>query len=274
MTRASHSKVHFYIAGITFVVTLILLAVMIVRAEALVRLNIFGNLWFIILLIIGFTASVALFALFKSRAEYERKTPNEKLTLGGPAVLMLCVVVLGITTAPHPLTRFELTIFLDSENGQGSIPFEKEDALLLELGGDRRGKKVAPDGEVKFSGIPSDWYGKTVPVILKADRFELTPESTTVKLDTESKHLAVRPKMEQLRVIVINEKGHPLPNARIRISDKSAVTDEDGQAGFSMPSNLPEHELTATITLSGYKTWHGRATLGSNPLKVILEKEE
>lgn len=108
------------VALISLLFGLAVLAVLLFQAERLVRLGLIGNLWYVLLLLIGLAAAVALFALFKSYARYSGKVLNGTLELGGPAVLMLLVVVLGFSRVPAPVAAFDVTVFVRGEADIGA----------------------------------------------------------------------------------------------------------------------------------------------------------
>lgn len=100
------------VALISLLFGLSVLALMLFQAERLVRLGLIGNLWYVLLLLIGLAAAVALFALFRSYARYSGKVLDGTLELGGPPVLMLVVVVLGFWRVPAPVAAFDVTVFV------------------------------------------------------------------------------------------------------------------------------------------------------------------
>jgi len=198
------------VAAVGLVVTLCLMAVMLLEAEMLVRLGILGNLWFMLLLLLGVTAAVCLFALFKSYARYSGTVLGGNVELGGPAVLMVLVIVLGFWLVPRPVAQFDLTVFLHGEAGRNAVVLRNRGTLSLDFGADRRREAIGDKGEVRFVGIPADLRGERVPIILDAEGYELVNPDASVKLDTKAAYVAVRPKTLHLSGEVLDSRGYGL----------------------------------------------------------------
>jgi hypothetical protein len=260
-------------AGLSLIVALLLLGLMLYHAETLVRLGLIGNLWYFMLLAMGLAVAVFLFLGFKSYSTYTGKVFDGTLTLGGPAVLMLVVVGLGFKFVEHPPARFDLTVFVHGEAGSQDIVLRNRGALLLDLGADRRRETIGDKGEVRFVGIPTDQRGKSVPVSLDAEGYELAEPKAQVKLSTDTAYLAVRPASVQLSGRVQDESGKAVPNAHLRLSSYTAQSAEDGWFSFKVPSNLPETERTLYVTAPGFEPTRLQATPGANQLTVKLSKE-
>jgi hypothetical protein len=259
-------------AGLSLIVGLLLLGLMLYHAETLVRLRLIGYLWYLMLLAMGLSAAVFLFLGFKSYSTYTGKVLDGTLTLGGPAVLMLVVVGLGFKFVEPPPARFDLTVFVHGEAGPQALVLRNRGALLLDLGADRRRETIGDKGEVRFIGIPTDQRGRTVPVMLDAEGYELVDPKAQVQLSTDTAYLAIRPASVQLSGLVQDESGNGVPNAHLRLSSYTAQTTEDGWFSFKVPSNLPETERTLYVTAPGYEPYHLQATPGANEINVELNK--
>ncbi|MDB5763958.1 MAG: hypothetical protein JWQ21_2953 [Herminiimonas sp.] len=271
MTSPSRVQFPLIVAAVGLVVALALMAVMLLNAQMLVRLGILGNVWFMLLLLLGVTSAVCLFALFKSYARYRGMAFDGTVELGGPAVLMVLVIVLGFWLVPKPLAQFGLTVFLHGEGGRNVVVLRNRGTLSLDLGADRRREAIGDKGEVRFDGIPANQRGLSVSVILDAEGYELADPNATVTLDTEASYLAVRAKTLHLSGEVLDSLGNPLAGAHLSLKDRTAVTDAHGLFDFSVPSDLAEQDSTLTITANRYMPWRGLVTPGGNPLVVRLE---
>jgi hypothetical protein len=264
---------YFLGAGLSLIVALLLLGLMLYHAETLVRLGLIGNLWYLMLLAMGLAVAVFLFLGFRSYSTYTGKVLDGTLTLGGPAVLMLLVVGLGFKFVEPPAARFDLTVFVHGEAGPQTMILRNRGALLLDLGADRRRETIGDKGEVRFVGIPTDQRGRTVPVALDAEGYELVDPKSQVKFSAETAYLAVRPASVQLSGRVQDEKGRAVPAAKLRLSSHTAQSAEDGWFSFKVPSDLPVTERTLHVTAPGFESSHLQTTPGSNPLTVVLQKE-
>ena len=260
-------------AGLSLIVALLLLGLMLFHAETLVRLGLIGNLWYLTLLAMGLAVAVFSHLGLKSYSSYTGKVLDGTLKLGGPAVLMLVVVGLGFKFVEPPPTRFDLTVFVHAEAGRQNMVLRNRGALLLDLGADRRRETIGDKGEVRFVGIPTDQRGRTVPVSLEAEGYELVDPKAEVKLSTETAYLAMRPASLQLNGRVQDEKGRAVPGAKLRLSIYTAQSMEDGWFSFRVPSNLPVSERILYVTAPGFEPSHLQVTPGANQLTVVLEKE-
>lgn len=259
-------------AGLSLIVALLLLGLMLYHAETLVRLGLIGNLWYLMLLAMGLSVAVFLFLGFKSYSTYTGKVFDGTLTLGGPAVLMLVVVGLGLKFVESPPARFDLAVFVHGEARPQMMVLRNRGALLLDLGTDRRREPIGDKGEVRFVGIPTDQRGRIVPVMLDAEGYELVDPKAQVTLSADTAYLAVRAASVQLSGRVQDEKGNAVPNARLRLARYTAQTTGEGWFSLKVPSNLPETEQTLYVTAPGYEPSHLQATPGANEITVELSK--
>ena len=258
------------VAAVAAAVGIALLALRLWQAELLVRLGLVGQLWFVLLLLLGLAAAVCLFALFRSYARYTGKVLNGTMELGGPAVVMVLVIVLGFYLVPRPRERFDLTVFIHGEAGRQALVLRNRGRLFLDLGADRRGEAIGDKGEVRFVGIPADRRDLSVPVFLDAEPYELIERDARIKLDAEVAYLTVRAKLFPLRGEIFDSSNRPLPGARLQLSGRTTVTDADGRFELSLPADLPESERVLTITAPNHETWRGRVVPGGNRLSVRL----
>ncbi|HNO74170.1 MAG TPA: carboxypeptidase-like regulatory domain-containing protein [Nitrosomonas mobilis] len=268
------SRQYLLIAGLPLIFALLLLGLMLFHPEILVRLGLISYVWYPFLLAMGWAVAVFSHLLgLKSYSRYTGKVFDSTLKLRGPVVLMLVIVGLGFKFVEPPLARFDLTVFVHGEAGPQAIALRNQGALLLDLGADRRRETIGDKGEVRFVGIPNDQRGRTVPVSLEAEGYELVDPKAEVKLSAEIAYLAVRPASLQLSGRVQDEKGRAVPGAKLRLSTYTARSMEDGWFSFKVPSNLPISERTLYVAASGFEPSHLQVTPGANPHTVVLEKQ-
>lgn len=258
------------VAGVAAVASIGLLAVMLWNAPMLVRLGLTGNLWYVLLLLLGLSAAVTVFALFKSYASYKGKVLHGTVEVGGPAVVMLLIVVLGFKLVPAPPARFDVTVFVHGEVGRQVLLLRNQGRLSLDLGADRRTERIGDKGEVRFIGIPNDIRDRRVAVTLDAEKYELVEPNLEVKLNQEVFYVTVRPKSVLLIGTVLNAAGRPLKGARVAMAGKTAISDADGRFELRLAADLPDDERTVMITAVGYEPWRAQAVPGGNPLQARL----
>lgn len=269
-TPSQHALLPLIVAGIAATVGIGLLGLMLLAAPMLVRLQLVGHVWYALLIALGLSAAITVFALFKSYARYTGKILDGTIVVGGPALVMLIIMVLGFKFVPPPLVRFDVTVFLHGEEGRQAQVLRNEGRLSLDLGADRRIEPVGDKGEVRFIGIPSDQRDRVVGVTLDAEKYELIKSDLDLNLDREVHYIAVRPKSLRLIGEVTDLDGRPIANAAVAISNKSTLTNEVGRFEIQLPADLPEQDRTLTIRAQGYAPWSAQATPGSNLLKVPL----
>jgi len=266
-TRASR---HLLVAAVAALAGFALLGLMLGNAGMLVRLGLTGYVWYVLLLFLGLASAIVTFALFKSYARFTGKVLDGTIELGGPAVVMLLVVVLGFKFVPAPTQRFDLTVFVHGEAGRQIVPLRNQGRVSLDLGADRRTEAIGDKGQSHFVGIPADMRDRKVTVVLESDDYELVDPKAVIELGQEAIYLAVRAKRLHLTGEVADAQGRPLANARISIAGASANTDADGRFDIALPADLSEGDRAITITAPGYEPWRGQAIPGGNPLQVRL----
>ena len=137
------SQLVIFICCIAMLIALFAFGVLIANAEALVALGLVGQVWYVVVLMLGLGSSAALFFAFKSYATYSGNMMAGKLQLGGPAVLMLIVTWSGFQFAPVPSsqTDFDFTLLLKLSQRAETVGFE--DSNLANLGNIPRGREMA-----------------------------------------------------------------------------------------------------------------------------------
>lgn len=264
-----------WVAAAATVLFLVILGLMLSQAERLVGLGLAGQMWFLLLLVLGLLAAVVLFAVFKSQAIYKGQVLNGTLQLGGPGVLMLVVVLLGHWLVPAPaVSSFHVTVLLQGEQGSREArPLRRQGQLMLDLGSDQRREEVGEKGEVHFMALPADLRGKTVGVtLLGADAYELIEPSVT--LGEEAARLTVRPRLLVLQGEVQDKRGQPLAQAQVRVAGQQVVSGPDGHFALRLPADLPEAERRISVRATGFEPWDGQAVPGGGVLSVTLHPQK
>jgi hypothetical protein len=196
---------------------------------------------------------------------------NGSLELGGPAVLMLVVVLLGFWLVPMPVAAFDVTVFVHGEAGIGAQVLRDQGTVSLFIGSDQRQERIGAKGEARFIGIPASFRGRHAPVAVLAEDYELAEPQAQVLLDTEAVYLRVKPKDLPLSGRVFDaETQQALPGARLTLADQDGLSDAEGRFQFTLPADKAEQALR--ITAPGYAPWSGRVTAGGNALSIPLRQ--
>lgn len=257
-----------------FLAGLVLVWVLIVKAELLVRLGLVGKLYYLVLLPLGLAAAGFLFGVLRSFAAFRGKVLNGVLRLGGPVVAFGLVVLGGFWLAPSP-TPFSVTVFVHGEGGVQDIPLRRHGRVVLDLGADRRIEAIGDKGEASFSGIPESFRGQEAPIsLMDADGFAPIDANGRQRLDGPSLYLAVRRQAVTLQGRVQDGEGRPVHGANLRVRELTATSDPEGLFHLEIPGGLVGENLSLSISAPGFEPWHETVTPGSNDLVVTLQRAE
>ncbi|RZM85383.1 hypothetical protein C3B51_00140 [Pseudoalteromonas rubra] len=255
-------------SAIALVLFLLLSAGLIYNVEMLFTFRLISKVWFLILLVVGLLCAICLFSLFKSYAAYSGKAFGGTLRLGGPCVLMLLIVVLGVKLAPDTTADFSYTIILETTDGQPLIASNGQ--LLVDLDAQIVRGEIAGLGEVTLKNIPSRFMGETVRMRLSGnDQYQL---NEAVKLVGQSARLIVELKEQIVRGIVKDKQGLPVAGATVITADQSVTTSVSGQFQFKLPANLSETERVLHIMADGYMPYNTDYVFSDALMQVQLTK--
>lgn len=286
--QTDSAKTPLIVAAIALFAALLSLLLMLANATALVTLGLTGHIWYITLLLLGLSAAISLFYLFKSYARYSGKVFGGKLELGGPGVLMLTVVGFGFWLVPQPGGAFNMTVFV--EHHDSGLPFignihdsararannnsSPTPMLMLDIGADRRQEAIGAKGEVHFLNIPEAFRGQQVAVKLsQSATYQLPPGSQTITLNGAATTLKVQAKQLTLRGEIHGPDGKPIANARVQVQAQTVYSDNMGHFSLSLPANLPITERHIIADASGFNSWRGSFVLGGNRLIIQLQPQ-
>jgi len=248
------------ISAAAFFAALLILSLLLWQAETLVRLGLAGKLYYLVLVPLGLCAAAFLFGALKSYAAYKGKQFGGILELGGPVVAFVLVLILGFVLVPDP-SGFAVTVFVHRD-GQPSQPFQGG-KLALKLGGDPRTAAISDKGAAYFIGIPANFRGQRVDVLLlEAPGYETTQES--IRLDGEGVNLAVRAKLAVFRGYVRSTDGRPLGDARVSLAGHIAKSDATGHFKLIVPGTDVEDDATLQVSLPKYLHWSNHVVPGGN----------
>jgi hypothetical protein len=210
----------------------------VVIAAALIRFsnqtgNIKPQIYYFLLVIVGLIAAGFLFGALKSHAKYSGKVYNGTLELGGPTVLFIIVIYMGIKLASPP-GKFTLRfiVFGPGKNeliskGMLKVLFDKPDSAQIQ------------NGSVDFTDVSAELQGKTITVIPSAENYQTAAQTISVPGNGTPVEIHLTPKADTITLsgLVINTGGQPVANAVVMIDNGhySSKTDQYGNFKAVLP---------------------------------------
>jgi hypothetical protein len=257
------------LAAGAFLAALGVLVIMLYKHETLVQLGLVGNLYYVVLIPLGVATAVCLFGVLNSYAVYSGHVLGGTLKLGGPIVVFMLVVVLGLQI-PIP-QAFSLTVFVHGEKGLQDVVLRNSGRVLLDLGADRRSAEIGDKGQAYFIGIPAIFRGQDVFATIEADSYESISPKNSIKIEGEVAYLAVRPRTVELAGYVRSDAGEPISGATVSVMGTTGHTDSTGFFKMTVLGAGLRQDVTMQVTAPGYVTWRSRTSTGAE-ITVMLDR--
>src|SRR5213080_285302 len=258
------------IALASFLCGIGVLILMLWKAEALTKLGLIGNLYYVVLLPLGLCAAVFLFGVVRSFARYKGAQYGGTLELGGPIVAFVLVVGGGFLLVPKPESTFPLTVYVHGEASRNDLVLRNSGRVFVDLDGDRRSESIGENGQAYFPAIPDRFRGQQVPLWVDAKGFESTTANQKERVDGASLYLPVRKKSGHVSGRVQDQDGNPIANADLALAGLSAHSDASGHFEFIIPGEKLEQEMDLQAVAHGYKTQKYKVVPNANELTVTL----
>jgi hypothetical protein len=257
----------------SFLAFLVLLGLLLWKADKLAALGLTSNFYYLLLVLLGLTASGFLFGALRSYAKYSGQHFGGRLELGGGVVVFLLVIILGFRLLPASL-NFPLTVFVHGVAGPQELILRNSGHVVLDIGGDRRREPIGEKGQAFFPEIPSNFHGLSVNVSLDAPGYELANPAQKQVLDGPSLYLEVRRQPGHIAGRVQDENGMPLAGVGIRVAGLPTVlTDSFGQFDVTVPGDQLQAELPLHVLAKNYIQWNGDAVPNANEMTITLKHQ-
>ena len=256
------------IAFASFLCGIGVLILMIWKADALTKLGLIGNLYYIVLFPLGLCAAAFLFGVMRSFARYKGQQYGGTLELRGPIVAFVLVVAGGFFI-PRPST-FPLTVYVHGEAGPHDLVLRNSGRVFVDLDGDRQSRSVGENGEAYFPAIPDRFRGQAVPIWVDAKGFESTVADQRERVDGGSLYLKVRRKSGHVSGRVQDQNGNPIANADLSLVGLLSHSDESGHFEFVIPGEKLQQEMDLQAVAPGYKAQRYKVVPDANELTVTL----
>ena len=258
------------IALASFLCGIGVLGLMLWKAEALTKLGLIGNLYYIVLFPLGLCAAVFLFGVVRSFARYKGAQYGGTSELGGPIVAFVLVVGGGFLLVPKPPSTFPLTVYVHGEADRNDLVLRNSGRVFVDLDGDRQSRSIGENGEAYFPAIPDRFRGQEVPIWVDAKGFESTKSNQKERVDGASLYLPVRRKSGHLSGRVQDQDGNPIANADLTIAGLSGHSDGSGHFELIIPGDKLEQEMDLQAVAHGYKAQKYKVVPDANELTITL----
>ena len=258
------------IALASFLCGIGVLGLMLWKAEALKKLGLIGNLYYIVLFPLGLCAAVFLFGVVRSFARYKGEQYGGTLELGGPIVAFVLVVGGGFLLPKPPPSTFPLTVYVHGEADRNDLVLRNSGRVFVDLDGDRQSRSIGENGEAYFPGIPDRFRGQEVPIWVDAKGFESTVANQKARIDGSSLYLPVRRKSGHIFGRVQDQNGNPIANADLAVAGLSQHSDASGHFEFVIPGEKLQQEMDLQAVASGHKAQKYKVVPDGNELTITL----
>lgn len=258
------------IALASFLCGIGVLGLMLWKAEALTKLGLIGNLYYVVLLPLGLCAAVFLFGVVRSFARYKGAQYGGTLELGGPIVAFVLVVGGGFVLVPKPPSTFPLTVYVHGEADRNDLVLRNSGRVFVDLDGDRQSRSIGENGEAYFPAIPDRFRGQEVPIWVDATGFESTTANQKERVDGASLYLAVRKKNGHVSGRVQDQDGNPISRAALSVAGMLTHSDVSGHFELIIPGDKLEPEMDLQAVAHGYKAQKYKVIPNANELTITL----
>jgi Carboxypeptidase regulatory-like domain len=258
------------IALASFLCGIGVLGLMLWKAEALTKLGLIGNLYYIVLFPLGLCAAVFLFGVVRSFARYKGDQYGGTLELGGPIVAFILVVGGGFVLVPKPPSTFPLTVYVHGEASRNDLVLRNSGRVFVDLDGDRQSRSIGENGEAYFPAIPDRFRGQEVPIWVDATGFESTTANQKERVDGASLYLPVRKKSGHVSGRVQDQDGNPISGAELSVAGVLTHSDASGHFELIIPGDKLAQEMDLQAVSHGYKTQTYKVVPNANELTITL----
>ena len=266
-----------WISGIAFLLCIAASSVLIFFGKQLDALGITGNIYYIILIPLGFSSAAFLAGAMKSYASFKSNEtfPYGQLNLSGPIVIFALVVGGGfIMPNLNKKTQFDLKMRVIRRDNPSELL--NEGSVILYVGKNPINVKIH-DGEVTFHDIPAAFNNKKIKVTPIITNYQLAgPDSVLISKNEDYVDVnIVRTKQSlntELRGSITNEKNAPVKHAFLNFGSGLATCYTNDNGDFVLNVPLPSGEqVPLKILVNGVILFNEGVTISaSTPINLKL----
>lgn len=267
-----------WISGIAFLLCFAAAVCLILFGKRLESLGLTGNIYYIVLIPLGFSSAAFLAGAMKSYATFKsgESIRYGKLSLAGPIVIFALVVGGGfIMPTLNKKSQFDLKMRIVNQNKPMTELNQGE--VILYVGMESKTVRIH-DGEAMFYNIPETYNNKEVRIRPVISNYDLDgPDNIVISRNKGYIDINVARTEQSLstrvRGSVMNEKNAPVQNAVINFGSGSATGYTDNNGDFSVTVPLPPGEKARLrILVGGVTRFNEEVTLSSTiPMQLKIE---
>jgi hypothetical protein len=190
-------------------------AAFIIWANRLARFGIATSVYYLCLVALGLCAGGFLFGALRSRAKYLGRHSFGTLELGGPAVVSVLILIIGLKFA-GPISTTSLVVRIHGPLGPSQ--FLTNGRVLLHIGTGRQESFVDPYGDAHFAGI-SFIGSDTIEVTATSDGYATTTKTVSSWPSDGVIQLEMKPVVQRSQLIgtLRTSDGRPVKGATLTL---------------------------------------------------------
>jgi hypothetical protein len=225
------------------------------------------QIFYLILVLFGVAISAVVFGLMNAYASLKHQKPDTKLTLTGPAVGVLLVVLGGFYLPKPDDSKRIITIRVFNKN---KTPLTKGEVKLY-LSDYIRIQSIDNNGQAQFAGVPPDYMQQAMKVEVSSPGYMPTQMDTMLKENVPLE--LVLPFYEVVILEGFIRKADETPIKDVEVSVDGTryydVSDNDGSFSIRLLEYTVDDEVTLTTSHPEYEDKSTRLHLGGPKLSGI-----
>ncbi|UPK69136.1 hypothetical protein [Chitinophaga filiformis] len=268
-----------WISGVAFLLSFLAAGVLIFFGKELEDLGITGNIYYIILIPLGFSSAAFLAGAMKSYASF---TSNEsvsygKLQLTGPIVIFALVVGGGFIM-PNFNRKEQFDVKMRIVSNDRPMTTLNEGTVTLYIGKEPKTVNIH-DGEVAFYNIPEKYHNRKVRIVPAINSYQLADSNEVlISKNEDYVDIHVTRTKESLSTLVrgsvLDQKNMAVVHALLDFSSGLATCYTDPNGNFSLTVPLPPGEKAQLkVVTDGITRFNEVVTISSTiPIDLRIDK--
>lgn len=267
-----------FVSGFFFLLSFIASAILVIYGKQFESQGIVGNIYYIILIPLGFSSAAFLAGAMKSYASFQSNgtMPYGKLLLTGPVVIFALVVGGGFIM-PNLNKKETFSVKVRVASIDKATNLFNQGRIFLYVGQERKSADIH-EGEVKFENIPEAYKNKKVKILTDIENYQLD-DSNEILLSGIENYIdinLVRTKQSlftQVRGSIMSWDNIPVINAFLNFGSGLATgyTDQNGDFALTVPLPLGE-KVALKVTVDNITRFNQSVTLSQTiPINLTIK---